>query len=74
MDADVDNLVKLILDGMKGFAYLDDSVVERVIVQKFEPDGGWEFLVGSDRLALALDMEPPVVYIRVEDDLSWRTI
>jgi hypothetical protein len=74
MDADVDNIVKLIIDGMIGIAYLDDQVVERVTVQKFEPDGEWQFLVTSDRLALALDTAPPVVYIRVEDDLSWRTI
>jgi crossover junction endodeoxyribonuclease RusA len=45
MEGDVDNIVKLIMDGMIG-----------------------------DRLALALDTEPPAVYIRVEDDLSWRTI
>ena len=74
MEGDVDNIVKLIMDGMIGIAYLNDRVVERVTVQKFEPDGGWEFLVTSDRLALALDTEPPAVYIRVEDDLSWRTI
>jgi crossover junction endodeoxyribonuclease RusA len=74
MDGDVDNIVKLILDGMKGFAYLDDHVVERVTVQKFEPDAGWEFLTITDQLALALDTEAPVVYIRVDDDLRWRRI
>jgi hypothetical protein len=25
------------------------------------------------RLAVALEMEPPVAYIRIDDDLSWRT-
>ncbi|MBT2132702.1 RusA family crossover junction endodeoxyribonuclease [Croceibacterium sp. LX-88] len=74
MEGDVDNIAKLILDGMISIAYLDDKVVERVTVQKFEPDGGWEFVVTSDMLALALDTEPPVVYIRVDDDLSWRTV
>ena len=34
MDGDVDNIVKLILDGMLRVVYLDDRVVERVIVQK----------------------------------------
>jgi Holliday junction resolvase RusA-like endonuclease len=62
MDADVDNIVKLILDGMIGFAYLDDHAVERVTVQKFEPDGGWEFVNIADQLALALDTEAPVVH------------
>jgi crossover junction endodeoxyribonuclease RusA len=74
MEGDVDNIVKLILDGMIGIAYLDDNVVERVTIQKFEPEGGWEFSVLSDQLALALDMEAPVVYIRVDDDLSWRRL
>ncbi len=74
MDGDVDNIAKLILDGMKGVAYLDDHVVERVTVQKFEPEGGWELLSPSDQLALALDTELPVVYIRADDDLGWRRI
>ncbi|RZI38020.1 RusA family crossover junction endodeoxyribonuclease, partial [Herbaspirillum sp. HC18] len=68
------NIVKPILDSLKGVAYLDDQVIERVTVQKFEPDGGWEFLNPSDRLTAALDMEPPVVYIRIGDDLSWRRV
>lgn len=74
MVGDIDNIVKPIMDGMIGVAYLDDRVVERVIVQKFEPEGGWEFLAPSEQLAIALDMEPPVVYIRVDDDLSWRRV
>jgi Holliday junction resolvase RusA-like endonuclease len=60
MEGDVDNIVKLIVDALKGIAYLDDRVLERVIVQKFEPDAGWEFQVRTDQLALALDTEPPV--------------
>jgi crossover junction endodeoxyribonuclease RusA len=74
MDGDIDNIVKLILDGMKGFAYFDDDVVERVVVQKFEPEVSWEFGTVTDQLALALDTEAPVVYIRVDDDLSWRRV
>lgn len=74
MPGDVDNIVKLILDGMIGIAYLDDHAVERVTVQKFEPDVGWQFQVLTDQLALALDTEPPVVYLRVDDDLSWRRL
>ncbi|HEX8077795.1 MAG TPA: RusA family crossover junction endodeoxyribonuclease [Chthoniobacterales bacterium] len=74
MDGDIDNIVKLILDGMRGIAYLDDRAVERVSVQKFEPDAGWEFETPTDRLALALDTAAPVVYLRVDDDLSWRRV
>jgi len=43
MTGDVDNIVKLIIDGMIAIAYLDDSVVERVTVQKFEPEIDWSF-------------------------------
>jgi crossover junction endodeoxyribonuclease RusA len=71
MEGDIDNIIKPIMDGLNGVAYLDDKVVERVIVQKFEPEGGWEFSAPSDQLA-ALDRSPPVVYVRVDDDLSWR--
>jgi len=74
MTGDIDNIVKPIMDAMIGIAYLDDRVVERVTVQKFEPDVGWEFRTPSDRLALALDVEPPVLYIRVDDDLVWRRV
>jgi crossover junction endodeoxyribonuclease RusA len=74
MEGDIDNIIKPIMDGLKGVAYLDDKVVERVIVQKFEPEGGWEFSAPSDQLAAALDTSPPVVYVRVDDDLSWRRL
>lgn len=74
MDGDIDNIVKPILDGLAPIAYLDDKFVERVVVQKFEPLVGWELAAPSDQLAQALDMEPPVVYVRVDDDLSWRFI
>jgi hypothetical protein len=71
MEGDIDNIIKPIMDGV---AYLDDKVIERVVVQKFEPEGGWEFSAPSDRLAAALDKSPPVVYVRVDDDLSWRRL
>jgi hypothetical protein len=74
MVGDVDNIVKPILDGLRGVAYLDDQLIERVTVQKFEPGDGWEFLSPSERLAAALDMKTPVLYIRISDDLSWRTV
>jgi hypothetical protein len=37
MEGDVDNIVKLTLDGMARLVYLDDAQIERVVVQKFEP-------------------------------------
>lgn len=78
MAGDVDNIVKPILDALNGQAYLDDQAVERVVSQKFEPDTEWSFGAPTDQLAAALDAilaadeRQPVVYIRIDDDLSWR--
>lgn len=72
MEGDVDNIVKPIMDALIGIAYPDDRVVERVLVQKFEPDVDWSFEEPSEILSTALDTDAPVVYIRVDDDLAWR--
>lgn len=37
MEGDVDNVVNLILDGMLLVTYPNDRVIERVVVQEFEP-------------------------------------
>lgn len=79
MTGDIDNIVKPILDALKGIAYIDDNLVERVVSQKFEPQVDWEFKSPSAQLTAALDAistvdeQQPVVYIRIDDDLSWRT-
>lgn len=74
MKGDIDNIIKPILDAMIGLVYLNDRVIERVLVQKFEPQVDRLFNNVSAKLAGALDAGPPVVYIRVDDDLSWRTL
>lgn len=74
MTGDIDNIVKPIMDALIRVAYMDDKDVERVVVQKFEPQLDWSFADPSDQLAAALDTAAPVVYVRVDDDLSWRTI
>ena len=74
MDGDVDNIVKPILDGMKAVVYLDDRVVERVWAQRFEPGNERGFMDVSQKLADALVTAPPVIYVRVDDDLSWRRL
>jgi hypothetical protein len=74
MEGDVDNIVKPILDGMIGVAYPDDRVVERVLVQKFEPETRRSFGEFTPKLQDALRTRAPVVYIRVDDDLSWRNL
>jgi crossover junction endodeoxyribonuclease RusA len=72
MEGDVDNIVKPIMDALIGTVYPDDGVIERVLVQKFEPDIDWSIQEPSGVLLAALDTEAPVVYIRVDDDLAWR--
>lgn len=79
MDGDIDNIVKPILDALIGVTYLDDSEVERVVVQKFEPGvRPLEFRNPSDQLATVLDLTlatenpPPLVYIHLTNDLTWR--
>jgi crossover junction endodeoxyribonuclease RusA len=74
MEGDVDNIVKLIIDGMVNVIYPNDRLLERVVVQKFEPDV--EFVMHSltPTLEEATRAERPVIYIRVDDDLSWREL
>jgi hypothetical protein len=74
MQGDVDNIVKLLLDGMDTVVYPSDRCLERVTVQKLEP--GVKFIIGNvtPTLAEALEIEPPVVYIRLDDHLRWRVL
>lgn len=69
MQGDIDNRVKPILDAMIACVYSDDALVERIVVQKFEPQRIFAFHNPSAILAEALDAHLPVVYIRVTDNL-----
>lgn len=68
MVGDIDNIVKPILDAMCHFVYVDDQQVERVVVQKFEPDRIFTFSAPSPALVDALAAEGSAVYIRVSDN------
>ncbi len=74
MDGDVDNIVKLIVDGMVTILYPDDRLLERIVVQKFEPGVESVFHSLTHTLERAAEMTPPVIYIRIDDDLSWRHV
>jgi Holliday junction resolvase RusA-like endonuclease len=74
MEGDVDNLVKPIMDALIHVAYMDDSHIERVVIQKFEPGVDWDFENPGEGLEAALATDPPVVYIRVDDHLRWRRL
>ena len=68
MQGDVDNIVKLVLDALAGHIYRDDSQVERIVVQKFEPSKVFEFSSPSDTLSEALTHDGPVPYVRLSAD------
>jgi crossover junction endodeoxyribonuclease RusA len=74
MIGDIDNIVKPIMDALVHVAYMDDKDVERIVVQKFEPQVEWDFADPSEQLATVLDTSTPVVYVRVDDDLGWRIV
>jgi hypothetical protein len=74
MDGDVDNIVKLIIDGMTTIIYPDDRILERIIVQKFEPGVEPVFLSLTPMLGQAVETDPPVIYIGIDDDLGWRQV
>lgn len=74
MQGDVDNIVKPILDAMNKGPYEDDSQVKRVIVEKFEPGDDVAFERTTPHLIQALSLQPPVVYIRVDDRESVEEI
>lgn len=68
MQGDVDNIVKLVLDALNKHIYLDDSQVERLVVQKFEPDNVFSFAQPTPVLARALTIDKPVLYVRISND------
>ena len=68
MTADIDNIVKPILDAFCNHIYLDDAQVERIVVQKFEPEMPVVFDAPSQTLSDALEAERPVLYIRISND------
>ena len=67
-EGDIDNIIKLVLDALSMHIYMDDSQVDRVVVQKFEPDNVFAFAAPSLTLTEALTGRKPVLYIRVSND------
>jgi crossover junction endodeoxyribonuclease RusA len=68
MQGDIDNIVKPILDALGRHIYVDDSQVERVVVQKFEPGNVFVFSAPSVILGEALNSPKPLLYVRLSDD------
>lgn len=74
VEGDIDNIGKPILDAMIGVAYPDDRFIERIVIQRFEPSYAPVLVDPSDVLASVLEKTFPLVYIRVDADLAWRSI
>lgn len=68
MPGDIDNIVKPILDAMAHHIYLDDHQVERLVVQKFEPERDVRFSLPSAILVAALNRRRPTLYVRLSDN------
>jgi endodeoxyribonuclease RusA len=62
---DVDNIVKLILDSIKGLIYKDDSQVTDLISRRRSLAGPYRIEIDSPPLTEALDRRQEFLYIRV---------
>jgi crossover junction endodeoxyribonuclease RusA len=70
MKGDIDNIVQPILDALTHVVYMNDRQVERILVQKFEPGRAFTFPNATPRLAEALERERPILYVRIDNDVS----
>jgi crossover junction endodeoxyribonuclease RusA len=68
MQGDIDNIVKPILDALGRHIYVDDSQIERVVVQKFEPGNVFPFAAPTTTLEEALNRPKPLLFVRLSDD------
>jgi crossover junction endodeoxyribonuclease RusA len=67
MIGDLDNIVKPILDSLSQFVLADDSQVERLVIQRFEPDRVVSFTNPSAELIRALfETAGSRVYVRID--------
>jgi len=67
MAGDVDNIVKLTLDALKPNVYLDDELIDRVLVQRFDPTATFTFASPSETLVEAMALKEPVLHIRIAE-------
>lgn len=68
MVGDIDNIIKPTLDALCHHVYVDDRQVERVLVQKFEPNRIFPFRSPSLALDAAILGAKPLLYVRISDD------
>ena len=68
MQGDIDNIIKPILDALSQHIYLDDQQVERLVIQRFEPDQEIRFGLPTVMLEQASQGVRPTLYVRISDD------
>jgi crossover junction endodeoxyribonuclease RusA len=68
MTGDIDNIIKLVLDGLSKHVYIDDRQIVRVVAQKFERDRVFTFSSPSEVLVNCMLGEKPALYVRISDD------
>ena len=67
MPGDLDNIVKPVLDALWPHIYLDDSLIDRLIVQRFDVSIPRTFAAPSETLLAAVTAQDPVLYIRLAE-------
>lgn len=68
MTGDLDNIIKLVLDALARHVYHDDRQVERILVQKFEPENMFRFGLPSPTLRAAVNGKKPLLFVHVSND------
>ena len=75
MRGDLDNIIKPILDALKQHLFVDDHQVERLLVQKFEPEQTPDLAErASAMLKSAWDLPRPLLYIRISDTIDQEIV
>jgi len=67
MQGDIDNCAKPILDALGKVVYFDDRQIDRLVLQRFEPDLPCQIVNPSKTLVDTIGSERPVVYIRIDE-------
>lgn len=66
LGADLDNVAKPVLDGLTQCAFTDDMLIERLVIQRFEPEKAIKLPEVSPVMEEAFKADEPTIYIRLE--------
>lgn len=68
MIGDVDNIIKPIQDALTGHVLKDDSQIDRVLAQRFNPETAIPFSEPSKVLTKAITSSESVLYVKISND------